>query len=188
MKINHLRYIAFGLPLCFALSTRIFAKLSVSFVTNSPVVATASSTPQSLAITKITNAPLVSTGSSTESLVVRSDIFDLLDESAATANIAFKMIGKLLNYPNPFSLSTGQTEIAYRLTTTGYLTLKIYTLTGQLIYTQEITPSDYGGAKYNKIPISRATLGGDWVPPGVYLYVLVHEGKVLARNRMVIAP
>lgn len=110
------------------------------------------------------------------------------DEIALNSDITLKVIGGLYNYPNPFSFSKGQTEIGYRLSKEADLTLEIYNLTGQKVYTLDISRSDYGQARYNKIPFSKASLKGEWLAPGAYLFVLIHNGKVIAKNRMVIVP
>ena len=170
-------------------SSTVYAELSLQFIKESPLINTRNEQQTALEVTSIESPILVmstrNVGNSQQSNLnlVQKDLPVL-----ATQNVVFKLVGPLVNYPNPFSYSNGQTSIGYRLTTEAYLTLKIYTLGGQQIYTKEITPADYGAARYNKIPFSRSVLGGESLPPGVYLYVLLHEGKLLAKNRMVVLP
>jgi len=163
------------------LSTSIFAALNVSFVNDIPLIPIQPNTPQSSVISQVVTIPLLAV--STNELVLTP-----LPNSTPTQNIELAVIGKILNYPNPFSYSSGQTEIGYRLSKAADLTLKIYTLRGQIVYSQDITSTDYGRASYNKVPFSKSVMNGNWLAPGTYLYLLIHDGKVIAKNRMVIVP
>ena len=177
----------FGIAVILFFSQTAFAELSMSFVTDVPFTVS-SEEVSNLEISQLSATSLSSSTATADVSNLILNTTDLTLSASVTQNIALKVMGKLLNYPNPFSISKGQTEIGYRLTTEAYLTLNIYSLSGHLVYSQAITPSDYGAAQYNKIPISKTVLSGSWLTPGVYIYVLVHEGKVLAKNRMVIVP
>ncbi len=159
-------------------------ELSVSFMSSVPFTVSGTSSGE-ISISKIETASLTETTDSDS--VLRSDVIAMVEEFAPSSNVEFKVVGKLLNYPNPFSYSTGQTEIGFRLSKAGYLTFKVYTLAGQQVYSRELTPADYGQGQYNRLPFSRSVVG-EWLSPGVYVYVLVYEGRVLAKNRMVLLP
>lgn len=166
----------FGKPL--------FAELSVTFISMVPFVPTGTLVSD-VVISKIANSSLLE--SEDVESILNPDVVAVLDEINPAAAVEFRLMGKLLNYPNPFSYSTGQTEIGFRLSKAGYLTFKVYTLTGQQVYERALTPNDYGKAQYNRLPFSKAVVG-DWLAPGVYVYVLIYEGRVLAKNRMVLLP
>jgi hypothetical protein len=96
--------------------------------------------------------------------------------------------GKLLNFPNPFSMRTG-TRIGYQLNQAASIELRIYSIAGYLFFQKTFSPTEEGGInKYNRITIDSSTLNGAWLSPGVYIYVILGNGKVLAKNKMVVTP
>ena len=186
--VSYKKYIYCGLIFCFlgVLASPVQAELSLSYGSESL-----------LSLGQDTPTGIVFLPSITQALVVSSENINTTSnlslESTPAINVVqqaieFRLIGPMLNYPNPFSFSKGQTEIGFRISTSAYLTLKVFNLRGQEVYSKEITPTDYGAATYNKIPFSRMTIGGEWLQPGVYIYFLIHEGKILAKNRMMVLP
>jgi hypothetical protein len=96
--------------------------------------------------------------------------------------------GKLLNFPNPFSMRTG-TRIGYQLNQASTIELRIYSMAGYLFFQKTFSPTEEGGMhKYNYITIDSSTLNGAWLSPGVYIYAILGNGKVLAKNKMVVTP
>lgn len=97
------------------------------------------------------------------------------------------LVGKLLNYPNPFKKSAA-TTIGYRLSQDANIELRIYTLTGHLLVTKSFAAGSPGGQSgYNTIEIS----SNDFPSGGaadVYVYVLLNNDKVLGRSKMGILP
>lgn len=171
--------------LCIGLlSSSLQGALTLLRVTDVPLQYVSSTENVSLMLSNIISSPVIELDIQNNNGLALTPLI----EASPTASVTLKIIGGLYNYPNPFSFSKGQTEIGYRLSQSAYLTLKIYTLTGQEVYSQDISPSDYGAAQYNKIPFSRSLLQGSWLAPGTYLYLIVHEGKVLGKNRMVVLP
>lgn len=166
-------------------SSSLWGELILLRPTDAPVYALSSSENASLIMSRIMSSPVtqIDVQNNNQGLLLVPFL-----ESSPTTSVSLKIIGGLYNYPNPFSFSKGQTEIGYRLSKEAYLTLKIYTLNGKEVYSQDISPSDYGAARYNKIQFSRSLMQGTWLAPGTYLYLLVHEGKVIGKNRMVILP
>lgn len=160
-----------------------FSALQIVGPGDSPITAIVSTSDTQLRISGIAFSPIITLNESDGSLTLEAP-----SEKSPTLSITLKVIGGIFNYPNPFSFSKGQTEIGYRLSKEANLTLEIYTLGGQRIYSLDISPLDFGAARYNKIPFSKTILQGSWLTPGTYLYVLIHEGKILAKNRMVILP
>ena len=83
------------------------------------------------------------------------------------------------NYPNPFNPST---EISYRLTTAGHVTLAVYDLTGRLVATlvdKVQTPGEY------KLRWNATDANGQALPAGVYLARL-KVGGISQTIRMVL--
>jgi hypothetical protein len=96
--------------------------------------------------------------------------------------------GNIFNYPNPFSMRTG-TRIGYQLNQEATIELRIYSLSGHLYFQKIFPPTEEGGkAKYNHITIDTSTLNGTWLNPGIYIYTILNNGKVLAKNKMVVTP
>lgn len=103
-------------------------------------------------------------------------------------NTPFAINGPLLNYPNPFSISKSSTRIGYKLTQDADIKLEIYSVDGYKIYERDFVAGQNGGNKnYNRIEINRSVLGND-VSPGVYYYVLIYDGSLLAKSKMVVVP
>jgi len=127
---------------------------------------------------------------STLPVSVNSDVSFVVDHSVLLSDesVDSDVPTKLLNFPNPFSFRTG-TEIGYQLNSAMDVQLRIYSLSGYLVFEKSFLSTQEGGlAKYNRITVSQATCDGTWFSPGVYIYMLIHEGRVLARNRMVVMP
>jgi len=94
-----------------------------------------------------------------------------------------------LNYPNPFKWAEG-TYIGYTLNGGAHDTeLRVYTIRGQEVYRKIFTANTEEGAKpgYNKVQIS-PTLTSDKWSAGVYPYLIIQNGNVIGRGRMVVIP
>lgn len=87
-----------------------------------------------------------------------------------------------LNYPNPFTPSQG-TEIVYFLNESSTLDLRVYTAWGQEVYRTTVIQQ----AGQNTIPINSAITGGYW-PSGVYPYLIMKNGKVVAKGKLAVMP
>lgn len=99
-----------------------------------------------------------------------------------------QIIGPLLIYPNPFRFADGA-HIGYRLGDNMDITLQIYSFSGYLIASKTFLAGQEEGAlsNYNHVPINSISLGLT-LPAGVYLYLLLSEGKVIAKDKMVVLP
>lgn len=100
-------------------------------------------------------------------------------------------VGPLLNYPNPFSFSRDTTVIGYRLSGNMDIELRIYSMTGQLIvqkkyYVLDQDPETRSG--YCTISVDDNLLEGRTLSPGIYFYVLINNGDVLAKEKMAVLP
>lgn len=93
-----------------------------------------------------------------------------------------------LNYPNPFKWSQG-TYIGYTLNGANDTELRVYTIRGQEILKQSFTANVNQGALagYNKVQINNSLSGEPW-PAGVYPYLILQNGDVIGRGRMVVIP
>jgi uncharacterized repeat protein (TIGR02543 family) len=98
------------------------------------------------------------------------------------------LVGRPLNYPNPFKWSQG-TYIGYTLKGAQDTELRVYTLRGQEIYKKTFVSNAEQGALagYNKIQISTMTTSEPW-SAGVYPYLILQNGDVIGRGRMVVIP
>ena len=80
-------------------------------------------------------------------------------------------IANVMNFPNPFG-EVG-TNLSYQLTQSADVTIKIYSVRGQLIKTLTASRGSEGGlAGFNKIPWDGRDSSGALIPNGVYLYLI----------------
>jgi hypothetical protein len=104
------------------------------------------------------------------------------------ADIVPEVIGPALCYPNPFKQETGGT-LGYRLSKHMDLDIYIYDMMANLIFKNTLYEGSIGGrAGYNKVVLNAETLNGFELSCGVYFYLLVHEGEVLAKGKMAVKP
>lgn len=101
-----------------------------------------------------------------------------------------EIIGRVLNYPNPFVRSLHpSTTIRYVLTKKGEMDVKIYDLQANLIFSETYTSGEGGGFEGpNRLEIDKDMLGGYELSAGVYFYYILHNGKVLGKGKMAVVP
>jgi len=86
--------------------------------------------------------------------------------------------GYITNYPNPFHPGEAPTTIAYKLSDNATVTLKIYTLTGGLVYQESFTPGSKGGsAGLNEVTWNGRNGKGDVVASGGYVLRIEAAGQ-----------
>jgi hypothetical protein len=86
--------------------------------------------------------------------------------------------GYLTNYPNPFHPDEAPTTIAYKLDDNATVTMKIFTLTGGLVYQQSFTPGSEGGsAGLNTVLWDGKNGKGDTVASGGYVLHIEAAGQ-----------
>jgi len=89
-----------------------------------------------------------------------------------------------LNYPNPYDPATGNTTIGYTLSKPANISLNIFDLSGNLIYKQAYTSAQEGGkAGYNEITWNGQSNGGNYVGNGIYIFVIIADGKVVQNGK-----
>lgn len=112
-----------------------------------------------------------------------------LDVEALDLHAEVSMTGKLLNYPNPVSLSREHTTVAYTLTKAETVRLELYSLSGFSLYSQVFPAESTGGSSgYNRVQLDSSMLGSAQLSPGVYILMLRTDDRVLGKNKMVVVP
>lgn len=95
--------------------------------------------------------------------------------------------GVALNYPNPFNPETGSTSIAYTLSKAGNITLTIHDLMGNQLVKQTYFMNANGGrVGYNEVTWNGRTDSGDLVGNGIYIYLIIADGKPIGRGKMTV--
>ena len=98
------------------------------------------------------------------------------------------VIGKVLNYPNPFQLESG-TEIGYELSQDMDITIQFYDIFGKKVTTKYISKGENGGKKGPQlVAISQSDFNNQSLPASVYFYYLINDGNVLGKGKMAILP
>jgi hypothetical protein len=95
-----------------------------------------------------------------------------------------KIQGIPLNYPNPFNPEAG-TNIGYILTKAGNVQITLHDLMGNQIAKLEYGTGQNGGrAGYNEVTWNGKSSSGALVGNGIYVYLIVSDGRVLARGKL----
>jgi hypothetical protein len=97
--------------------------------------------------------------------------------------------GQPLNYPNPFDpgVPGSTTLISYNLSKAANLTLSIYDMFGTPVAKMNFNAGDNGGrAGYNAVPWNGKSDTGQVAGNGIYIYLLIAEGKVIAKGKLMI--
>ncbi len=114
--------------------------------------------------------------------VLNSDMTPI--ELAIAEHESVAISGKALAYPNPMKWSDTNGIIGYALNQSTDVTLSLFDMRGVEIYTEEFASEEVGGREgYNKIPFNKAHVGED-LSTGVYVFLLMHDGSVLAESKV----
>jgi hypothetical protein len=128
-------------------------------------------------------------GSPVKTVIVSSISLNQGSIFSASTAIKPELVGSPLNYPNPFSLAAGS-KIGYMLTAPMDIEIKIYSINGYLMASKQlyaITLDEGAHAGYNRVEILDI-LEGETLPAGIYLYLLIHNGKVIGKEKMAVLP
>lgn len=99
---------------------------------------------------------------------------------------ALVALGDPLNFPNPCNSDTG-TAIGYKLSKPADITISIHDLMGNLIWKNTYPSGTAGGrATYNEITWDCKTQSGQTLGNGIYVYLIIGEGKLLSKGRIAI--
>lgn len=91
----------------------------------------------------------------------------------------------LQNYPNPFN---PETWMPFRLTSSGHVVIRIYSLNGRLVHTLDLgrlSAGDYS-AKQRAAYWAGRDSGGERAASGVYFYVLQSQGETDTRKMILL--
>jgi len=93
-----------------------------------------------------------------------------------------------LNYPNPFTdPGTGTTAISYKLSKSAEITLTIHDIMGNQIFKRNFPPRSPGGsAGYNEVNWDGKASDGKVVGNGIYVYLVIGEGKILGKGKLTV--
>lgn len=98
-----------------------------------------------------------------------------------------QVYGAPLSYPNPFNAGSETVRLSYILSRAGNLTLNIFDLTGNLIFKKDIAANAPGAwAGYNEVVWDGRSGAGDVAGNGIYVYLLVADGKVAAKGKLTV--
>jgi len=119
-----------------------------------------------------------------EGNITTSEATNLLVE----ANQSLKLESQPLNFPNPFtSPGPGTTMIAYKLSKSADITLTIHDIMGNQVFKRNFPARAPGGsAGYNEVPWNGTDADGSTVGNGIYVYLIIGEGKVLGRGKLTV--
>jgi hypothetical protein len=116
-------------------------------------------------------------------LVSTLEANNLIVQSAKEVSVQ----GVALNYPNPFNPETGITSIAYTLSKAGNINLTIHDLMGNQLVKQTYFANANGGrVGYNEVTWNGRTDSGDLVGNGIYIYLIIADGKPIGRGKMTV--
>ena len=96
-------------------------------------------------------------------------------------------------YPSPFYLETGSV-LGYELAQDMDVEIRIYNLFGNEVFRQSYVAGTQGGLGhsghqfYNKIAFTKESFRGVDMSSGVYLFVLINNGKVIKKGKFAIRP
>jgi len=117
----------------------------------------------------------------------------VVENQTITSSVApLRMVGNLLNFPNPFQLKNG-TTIRYQLNQDAAIEIRIYDQFANEILRETYAFGTNGGKGNllnftNSIELKRESFNTPNVPAGIYFYTILNEGKVLGKGKMAIVP
>ena len=98
------------------------------------------------------------------------------------------VIGIPTLYPNPFRFSDNP-QFGYFLSKDLNIEIRIYDMKAHEIFRGNyIEGAPGGGTGYNRIYITKNDFGGRELSSGVYFFLIINEGKVLAKGKFVVKP
>lgn len=117
-------------------------------------------------------------GKMTEEIISGIQIYD-----------SIRVLDTPMNYPNPVGdlLNGGTTTIHYTLSQDTDVQIKIYTMTGELVHNEFCYAGAEGGqAGENNVAWDGKTAYGTTIGNGVYLFMIVSDGKLLAQGEIAV--
>jgi hypothetical protein len=110
------------------------------------------------------------------------------DPMAAPITASTYTSGEILNYPNPFNPSVhGSTRIVYSLAAAQDVDLRIFDVTGNLIYKQAYYADSTGGSNGdNEVLWDGRNSFGEVASNGVYFCMLTSRSHLIARGKIIV--
>jgi hypothetical protein len=97
------------------------------------------------------------------------------------------IIGKPINFPNPFDPEKAPTTIKFTLSKDAPIVLNIYNINGERIWQRTFTPGSAGGkAGENQVLWDGYTEFSQLVPNGVYVFQIASGGETLATGKIAV--
>ena len=94
-----------------------------------------------------------------------------------------------LVYPSPLVMSENDGVLAYELNKAMDLEFRLYDMFGYELLKQNFEKWGVGAKKgYQEIPFNRAFFKNKSLPTGVYFFVFLHNGKVVAKGKFAVVP
>jgi len=107
---------------------------------------------------------------------------------ALDASIPAEVIGKALFYPNP-ARQSDLAKLGYQLSKNMDIELQMYDMMANRIFKNTFSAGTNGGKSgYNKLTLNMETFSGYALSAGVYFYLIMHDGKVLAKGKVAVIP
>lgn len=116
-------------------------------------------------------------------IVISTGNSDLPAISFTTDSAALNIEDMPLVYPNPFSIRTGG-QIQYKLSKPANISLRIYNMLGRQIYREDFNEGENGGSEFNTIEFNTSKVSGFNLPSGVYIGLIINNGKVLGKLKL----
>jgi hypothetical protein len=103
-------------------------------------------------------------------------------------NAPVEVVGVPLAYPAPFRPMHGETvTIAYNLSADSNVTLYLYDISGQIVWTGKFRAGSVGGRMgYNGVQWNGGTDMGWVAANGIYVFKIISDGKQLSKGKLVI--
>lgn len=98
------------------------------------------------------------------------------------------VIGEALFYPNPFKLQDGA-QLGYELSKNMDVEIRLYDMRGYEIFAKTYNAGTSGGLRgYNRLRISPSTFENRQVSAGIYFFLILSEGSVIAKGKFAVRP
>ncbi len=115
---------------------------------------------------------------------------ELLEENKKQVESAIeaKVIGKALMVPNP-ARQIDEPRLYYVLSKNMNIEFRLYDMMARLLFSTTFASGSDGGREgVNWLKIGPNSFEGFAMPAGVYFFLLMHEGKVLAKGKVAMIP
>lgn len=107
---------------------------------------------------------------------------------AEQAAIAPAVIGQALFYPNP-ARQMEKPNLGYQLSKNMDIEIQMYDMMANRIFRNTFLAGTNGGKEgYNRLTLNLDTFSGHFLSAGVYFYLIIHNGHILAKGKVAVIP